>query len=265
MKGRQSKIRTQSWAGKRPGFKHELILILREVPHLDVTYQEAERIVEAILYSIKNALLQKENVCVEGFGSWNVVPQEPIPKWKLGKVVQMKPYRLKFKIEKYALTKASRLTWNPHPKWRQTEMRPVTLRGKKKEEFKLREAQQARDCLLAQYRQTIMKFFHRYLGPTHWERFWWIRWNTEWFSSEYASAEAAAKEKLFIESAESVMRSAQLDEPPVPENRIIDQVRWYARWTAQIEFDAELWAEAERTVTMHQTEFLNYVDRKPNH
>ena len=169
----------QQWKNRRAGFKHELVVTLVDS---DFSYREAEKIVNTIFTSIKEALLRKDEVAVEGFGRWRVkeLPQAQRRKWRFGKVIILKRYEISFEIERGALLQAGRAEWNPHPSWQARRSKKPKLRGRKLALFLQQQEKERHEMLLTQYARLILKFFQHELRLQDVQLFWTLR-HGSWF------------------------------------------------------------------------------------
>ena len=224
---------------ERKGFKHELILALLA---RDFTFWEAELLIESTFDSVKHALLRKEDVAIERFGTWQVVARSTQRKWRFGKVIEPKPYKIVFQADESALAAAWDPDWKAHPAWEKTRTKPPTLRGRKLAEW--HRAQ--RDSLRDQYIKTIVAFFRDDPTAQDWPMFWNVRWHSPWFAGEAARTQPANSELRPIEAAAQVIKASRpLAVSKDSSSRMIDYVCWYARWTQRLIVDADLWNEAE--------------------
>ena len=233
-------IPAKPWKEARLGFKHELIQTLMDQ---GFTYREAEDSIEAIFQTIKSALLHRENVTVERFGTWSLKEVEPgriRRRFRFGKIIELKPWKIRFQIEEHALECAYDPDWRPHSSWTEARKRPQKLRGKKLAEFLRRQ----REELKYSYVRTIIRFFGDELPGEDWEMIWQLRFNSPWYGGEVTNTRSS--ELRPFEDAQEVIRETQpLEFVGQWVNRTIDLVRWYARWTSKLDVDPEIWKEAE--------------------
>jgi len=239
----------KQWKNTRKGFKHELILTLRE---LDFSFREAAQAIDAIFLSIKEALLRKEDVGVEGFGRWYVgeTPREKRRKWRFGKVIQLKPYKVLFEIDANALSQSLNAQWKPHPSWESGRKAKPKLRGRKLALFLQQQEQQRRDLLLTQYSRTILKFLTDELYLEDPVFFWVLRHNSGWFYGEATEIPATEKRSVpFMDAAEVIKATKSDYRYQKWSNGAIEAVRWYARWSTRLKVEPDIWKEAEQLVS----------------
>jgi nucleoid DNA-binding protein len=82
--------RKRDWAGKREGFRHQLVLALVAE---GLSFRDAEKVITALFESMKEALLRQESVELP-FGTLLVVRNEQRRLWRFGKVIRLRQYKI---------------------------------------------------------------------------------------------------------------------------------------------------------------------------
>ncbi len=230
---------SRHWKNKRLGFRHELILTLTD--H-QFSWREAQKIVDAIFASVKDALKRKEPVSVDGFGSWTIFKPTRSRTWRLKQVVRLKT-RPVFHEEEGMRLGPFALKWKPHDNWKATEARPPDRRSKKYKDYVARREQERHDRLLRLYKDVIIEFFLRTdLDVTHAPTFWNLRWKSA--LRKRALRPVSEAKQLIAETAVPIPRNRP--------NRVIDYVEWYVGWSSQLDVDREIWEEAEHCISADQ-------------
>ena len=232
------------WADKRLGFKHELV---RTLVDEGFTYREALKIVDSIFDSIRTSLLRKEQVTIENFGSWFISLPKARRAYRFGKVINFKPGKVRFRMDDDALLFAFDPKWKPHASWVETEKRPPRLSPKQREELDRQQELERRQNLYLKYVRAIVKFFAGSLQTENWDMFWVLRWNTNWYAAEAKQHRPSPQNLLPIDEVGTIIEKTRPAELSTNrQNRVIELVCWYARWTAQLDVDGDLWDQAER-------------------
>jgi nucleoid DNA-binding protein len=215
----------------------------------DSTYRKAQEVVEAIFASIKASLLRKEDVAVEGFGSWVIKQREDRKRrgYRFGKVVTFKKHKAIFQMENDALLFAYDPAWVPHTSWAETENRSPKLSRKERAELGCKQEEERIRTLRLKYVRAIVRFFVGPLAGEDWNKVWVLRWNTSWYSNEADRHRPSPDNLRSIDDVENVINETK---PVVLDqqwsNRVVDLLHWYARWTVQLDVDHERWKLAER-------------------
>ena len=125
---KQMSAARRPWKNIRKGFKHEFVLTLVD---RGLSNREALQIVNATFACLKEALLRREPVHMEGFGRWYVEEVTRRRSWRFGKIIISKPYKVSFEIDARTLARAKAESWCPHPSWEVQRNHKPKLRGRK--------------------------------------------------------------------------------------------------------------------------------------
>ncbi|HLH55028.1 MAG TPA: HU family DNA-binding protein [Verrucomicrobiae bacterium] len=233
----------QPWKGSRKGFKYELILTLVD---RGFSVREAQHTVYAIFSAIKEALLRKDKVELEGFGRWHVkeIPQRRA--WRFGKIIQRKPFAVSFEIDAEAFAQASGEAWEPHPGWEARCKQKPKLRGRKLAAFLEEQEEQRRAELLDKYTRLIVRFIRNELYGEDLQMFWILR-HKGWFHGPASEVPATERHAVDVSKAAEVIQATKPSNvfQPWP-NGTLDGVQWYARWSTRLKVEADIWKEAEQ-------------------
>lgn len=231
------------WKNTRKGFKHELVCVLVD---RGFSFREADKTVDAIFSSIKDALLRRESVTVEGFGRWSVKERRGSRRrWRFGKVITLRPYTISFQVDSDALSRAFYQSWEPHPSWLGRCSKTKRKRRRLVVSLEQRE-QRRRDQLRTRYTKLIVKFVQDHLITDDWPLFWTLR-QTSWFSGPASEIPKDEIHATNIDEAQKVIDHTKPMERAVRwPNGTIDGMQWYARWSQRLKVERDVWREAER-------------------
>jgi nucleoid DNA-binding protein len=215
------------------GFKFDLICALVDD---GFTYRDATFILNSIFQTLIDALNRHESVEVEGFGTWSVVPVKSPRAWRFGKVITQKPYRVSFgftgSFDQY------RVLSSPTPGGTSIAARMPANH------------ENSRNAGLSRYIAAIRGFLLNELYTEDHRQFWVLRWHSIWFHGAFAAAQENRTTSYGIDLVQHAIDRTRVESiASGGHTRTIDLVCWYARWSAAIEVDADLWNEPERIVS----------------
>jgi nucleoid DNA-binding protein len=210
--------------------------------------RDALQIVNATFVCLKEALLRREPVNIEGFGRWYVEEVTRRRSWRFGKIIISKPYKVSFEIDGQALARAKAEPWCPHPSWEVQRNHEPKLRGRKLVAFLEEQERQRRSELLDEYKQIILRFLQGAMCGEDPLLFWTLR-HGSWFHGAVSEVPAGSAGTVSINEAPRVITSTKPKQRSRGSaNTAIEGIQWYARWSTRLKVERDLWQEAERTV-----------------
>lgn len=209
-----------SLATAKRGSKHELIL---DIMAHGYTYRKARSIVDIFFKAIADTLHRKEDVEVQGFASWKIVPQGSRA-WRFGKVITQRTRKIEFQAE-FDIPVVS------------DDQATATLK------------QQAQGTFRS-YVSVLRSFMLNEMYTENHRQFWVLRWHSRWYASPFAASSQEIQSRFPIERAQEAIDLTRPACLSAGSNRLIEFASWYGRWSALIDVDRTLWAEAERTVSL---------------